>query len=69
MQVVFKRKGGIATALRANKKARENFNNLAPSYRKQYVGWIATAKKEETRKKRIREAIELLARNEKLGMR
>ena len=59
----------LSEALRTNKKAWENFNNLALSYRRQYVGWIATAKKEETRKKRIREAIELLARNEKLGMR
>jgi uncharacterized protein YdeI (YjbR/CyaY-like superfamily) len=59
----------LGMALRANKKAWENFSNLAPSYRRQYVGWIATAKKEETRKRRIREAIELLARNEKLGMR
>jgi uncharacterized protein YdeI (YjbR/CyaY-like superfamily) len=59
----------LSEALRANKKAWENFNNLAPSNRRQYVGWIAIAKKEETRKRRIREAIELLARNEKLGMR
>jgi uncharacterized protein YdeI (YjbR/CyaY-like superfamily) len=59
----------LSEALRANKKAWENFNNLAPSYRRQYVGWIANAKREETRKQRIREAIELLARNEKLGMR
>ena len=58
----------LSEALRGNKKAWENFNDLAPSYRRQYVGWIATAKKEETRKKHIREAIKLLARNEKLGM-
>ena len=58
----------LSEALRGNKKAWENFNDLAPSYRRQYVGWIATAKKEETRKKRIREALKLLARNEKLGM-
>src|SRR5437868_8651010 len=58
----------LSEALRTNKKAWENFNNLSPSYRRQYVGWIATAKKEETRKKRLREAIELLVRNEKLGM-
>ena len=58
----------LSEALRANKMAWENFNNLSLSYRRQYVGWIATAKKEETRKKRIREALELLARNEKLGM-
>ena len=58
----------LREALGANKKARENFNKLAPSYRRQYVGWIAAAKKEETRRKRIREAMELLARNEKLGL-
>lgn len=58
----------LKEALRANEKAWENFNNLASSYRRQYIGWITTAKKEETRNKRIREAIELLARNEKLGM-
>lgn len=58
----------LREALRADKKAWENFNNLAPSYRRLYVGWIAAAKKEETRNRRIREAVELLARNEKLGM-
>jgi uncharacterized protein YdeI (YjbR/CyaY-like superfamily) len=58
----------LSEALRANKNAWENFNNLAPSYRRQYAGWIAIAKKEETRSRRIREAIELLARNEKLGI-
>jgi len=55
-------------ALRAHEQARENFNQLAPSYRRRYLGWITAAKKEETRHRRIREAIELLARNEKLGM-
>src|SRR2546421_1896014 len=59
----------LSEALRANKKAWENFNRLTPSYRRQYIAWITTAKKEETRKRRIREAIELLARDEKLGMR
>ena len=58
----------LAAALRANEKAWKNFNNLAPSYRRLYIGWITNAKREETRNKRIREAIELLARNEKLGM-
>jgi uncharacterized protein YdeI (YjbR/CyaY-like superfamily) len=58
----------LEEALRANEKAWENFNNLAPSYRRQYIGWITTAKKEETRNNRMKEAIELLARNEKLGM-
>ena len=58
----------LKEAFRGNEMAWENFNNLAPSYRRHYVGWITMAKKEETRQKRMREAVELLARNEKLGM-
>jgi len=55
-------------ALKANQKAWDNFNQLAPGYRKQYVGWLLNAKKPETKEKRLREAIELLAKNKKLGM-
>ena len=58
----------IENGLKANKQAWNNFNNLAPSYRKQYVGWLRSAKKPETREKRLKEAIKLLTRNEKLGM-
>ena len=56
-------------ALDKNKTAKNNFYNLAQSYRRQYIGWISTAKKEDTRKKRISEAIELLEKNQKLGLR
>ncbi len=55
-------------ALMKNKKAWENFNNLAPSYQRNYVGWITNAKKEETRERRLKEAIGLLAKNERLGL-
>lgn len=58
----------IEAALRANKKAWDNFNRLAPSYKKQYAGWLGSAKKQETRDRRIEEAIVLLAANKKLGM-
>jgi uncharacterized protein YdeI (YjbR/CyaY-like superfamily) len=58
----------IEEALAKSEKALENFNNLAESYKKQYVGWIASAKREETRKRRIAESIRLLEQNEKLGM-
>jgi uncharacterized protein YdeI (YjbR/CyaY-like superfamily) len=51
-----------------NKTVWDNFQRLAPSYRRNYIGWITAAKTEETRDKRIKEAISLLARNEKLGM-
>jgi uncharacterized protein YdeI (YjbR/CyaY-like superfamily) len=54
--------------LKQNQKAWEYFQSLAPSYRRNYIGWITAAKTEETRERRIAEAITLLARNEKLGM-
>ena len=58
----------IENRLKANEKAWDNFNRLAPGYRKQYVGWLQNAKRPETREKRIREAISLLEKNEKPGM-
>jgi uncharacterized protein YdeI (YjbR/CyaY-like superfamily) len=58
----------VKQALKANAKAWENFQNLAPSYRRHYVGWIMQAKKEETRERRLREAVALLRQNKKLGL-
>ena len=58
----------FASALHSNSAAAENFWKLAPSYRRKYVGWVMTAKKEETRQRRLAEAIRLLERNEKLGL-
>lgn len=56
------------SALSKNKLARERFSDLAPSYRNQFIGWIAAAKREATRKRRTAEAIRLLKRGEKLGL-
>src|SRR5262249_52134080 len=47
--------GFIKKALVANAKAWDNFRNLAPSYRRHYLGWIMHAAKEETRQRRLRE--------------
>jgi uncharacterized protein YdeI (YjbR/CyaY-like superfamily) len=55
-------------ALDKNKKAKENFKKLAPSYRKYYIGWITTAKRDETKEKRIRESIQLLEQGKRLGL-
>ena len=55
-------------AIKRNKAAWENFKRLAPSYRRQYVGWVAIAKREETRKRRLEEVTELLSKNKKLGI-
>jgi uncharacterized protein YdeI (YjbR/CyaY-like superfamily) len=59
----------IDEALAKNKKASENFYKLAESYKKLYVRWISSAKREETRLRRLEEAIDLLEQNKKLGLR
>src|SRR5687768_6936221 len=51
----------IAKALMTNSRAWDFFRKLAPTYRRDFIVWIHTAKKPETRKKRIRESIGLLA--------
>jgi uncharacterized protein YdeI (YjbR/CyaY-like superfamily) len=48
-------------ALKKNKKALAVFEKFAPSHRKEYLEWITDAKREETRNKRIAEAIEWMA--------
>jgi uncharacterized protein YdeI (YjbR/CyaY-like superfamily) len=58
----------LTAALATNAQARRNFEKLAPSYRKQFVYWVGIAKRDETRRKRVAEAIRLLACNERLGM-
>jgi uncharacterized protein YdeI (YjbR/CyaY-like superfamily) len=58
----------IADALSANIKASTYFNSLAPSYKRLYIFWIMDAKREETRMKRLQEAIGLLNEGKKLGL-
>jgi uncharacterized protein YdeI (YjbR/CyaY-like superfamily) len=58
----------LKEALAVNEKASDNFDRLAESYRRNFVGWIDSGKKEETRRKRLAEAMQLLERNQKLGM-
>jgi uncharacterized protein YdeI (YjbR/CyaY-like superfamily) len=58
----------FSLALQENELARNNFNNLAPSYRRNYILWLSNAKTDETRRKRLEEAMGLLSENKKLGM-
>ena len=58
----------FAAALAKNKKAKDNFNKLALTYRRHYIGWIAIAKRAETKKRRIAESITLLEQGKKLGL-
>jgi uncharacterized protein YdeI (YjbR/CyaY-like superfamily) len=43
-----------------NKKAKEIFDEMSYTHRKEYVNWINEAKKEETRQRRLIKAIEML---------
>ncbi len=58
----------IADSLKANSKAWEFFRELSPTDRHDFVVWIHTAKRQETRERRIRESIALLAAGTKLGL-
>ncbi|WP_243384090.1 YdeI/OmpD-associated family protein [Geothrix alkalitolerans] len=56
------------TAIQADPVALTNFQNLPPSHQRRYVGWISSAKRDDTRGKRISEAIDLLRANKRLGL-
>ena len=58
----------IERALKSEPAAWRFFETLAPSYRRAYVGWIDAAKRAETRERRLREAVQRLAKGEKLGL-
>lgn len=51
----------FAKALAKNTKAKAAFGAFSPSHRKEYVEWIAEAKKDDTRARRIAQAIDWLS--------
>ena len=55
----------FAAALKANPKAKEVLETFSPSARREYIDWIAEAKQEKTRTKRIADAIEWLSEGKK----
>jgi uncharacterized protein YdeI (YjbR/CyaY-like superfamily) len=58
----------IAKAFKTNAEAWAFFRTLARTDRRHFVVWIHMAKGPETRERRIREAIRLLAAGKKLGL-
>jgi uncharacterized protein YdeI (YjbR/CyaY-like superfamily) len=48
----------FSAALEKNKKATAGFAALSPSCKREYIEWIADAKRAETREKRIASAVE-----------
>jgi uncharacterized protein YdeI (YjbR/CyaY-like superfamily) len=55
----------LATALAANAKARSAFDAFSPSHRREYCEWIGEARRDETRTKRVTQALEWLAEGKK----
>ena len=51
----------LKVALGKNAKAKKTFENFSYSHKKEYVDWIADAKREETRKARLKKTIQWLA--------
>jgi hypothetical protein len=51
----------LLAALKKNKAAAATFENFPPSHRKEYIEWVADAKQEATRQRRIATAIEWMA--------
>jgi len=58
----------LEKSLKTNPIAWKNFTSLAPSYQNIYMGWVMTAKRPETREKRILTVIERCEKNLKPGM-
>ena len=58
----------IQAALKKHPIALRHFEALAPSQRRRYFAWIESAKREETKLRRLKEAIRLLASGKVLGL-
>ena len=58
----------IAEALRERPKALGHFRGLPPSQRRLFMGWIDSAKKRETKLRRLAEALRLLSAGKRLGL-
>lgn len=51
----------LAAALKRDKKAGATFEAFSPSRRREYIEWITEAKRDETRQKRLKTAVEWMS--------
>ena len=51
----------LLVALNRNRTAKKTFDAFSPSARREYVEWVVEAKREETRQRRIAQAVEWMA--------
>ena len=57
----------LASALAADPPAKQAFDGLAFTHRKEYARWVAEAKRDETRERRVQRALELLRAGQTLS--
>jgi bifunctional DNA-binding transcriptional regulator/antitoxin component of YhaV-PrlF toxin-antitoxin module len=50
----------LAAALEAEPSAKATFDELSYTHRREYASWIADAKRDETRERRVEDAIRML---------
>jgi uncharacterized protein YdeI (YjbR/CyaY-like superfamily) len=58
-----------ALAEKRNRAAAECFKKLAPTYQREYLGWLTMAKLPETRARRLAETLRALAAGRKWAQR
>lgn len=58
----------IARGLKASSAAWKNFRALTAAQRGLYVRWLDSARRQETRDRRVKDAIARLERNERIGL-
>jgi hypothetical protein len=50
----------LAVALAADPQVKASFEHMAFTHRKEYARWVAEAKQEETRQRRVQQALEMI---------
>lgn len=60
--------GDLQKAFGRNKAAFNNFQAFPPGYRRRFLFWIDSAKRDDTRKARIRQTVLMAAANKKPGV-
>ena len=58
----------LLAELESHAQAWDFFQKLPPSHQRRHVGWVMDGKKDETRRKRLAEAIGLLEQGQELGL-
>ena len=57
----------LERSFRSASRAWQNFQQFPPGYRRATIGWVASAKREETKAKRLKQLIEMSARGERIA--